>query len=136
LTSRALAARLGPDAIATYCLPLTSNVIGGAEKPEPRYVAIILPDPRQAPASSVCDEMFNIMTKANPAEGGHRPSVGRVLVLLVLSCAVMLVPPLWTAAVDIWQVRPSGQECSALKDAAAKASRSAESAGRAARIST
>src|SRR5215813_283667 len=26
---------LGPDTMATYCLPLTSNVIGGAEKPEP-----------------------------------------------------------------------------------------------------
>jgi hypothetical protein len=26
---------LGPDTIATYLLPLTSNVIGGAEKPEP-----------------------------------------------------------------------------------------------------
>ena len=25
----------GPDAIATYCLPLTSKVMGGAEKPEP-----------------------------------------------------------------------------------------------------
>src|SRR5215471_2440473 len=24
-----------PDAIATYCLPLTSKVMGGAEKPEP-----------------------------------------------------------------------------------------------------
>ena len=26
-----LAAMLGPDTIAIYCLPLTSNVIGGAE---------------------------------------------------------------------------------------------------------
>jgi hypothetical protein len=28
-------ARLSPDRIATYCLPPTSKVIGGAEKPEP-----------------------------------------------------------------------------------------------------
>ena len=27
-----------PDAIAMYCLPLTSNVIGGAEKPEPTLI--------------------------------------------------------------------------------------------------
>ena len=27
--------RTGPDAIATYCLPLTSKVIGGAVKPDP-----------------------------------------------------------------------------------------------------
>src|SRR5579862_5364022 len=26
---------LGPDTMATYCLPPTSKVIGGAEKPEP-----------------------------------------------------------------------------------------------------
>src|SRR6202030_2050371 len=38
LTSLALAAGLGPDTIATYCLPLASNVIGGAEKPEPRLI--------------------------------------------------------------------------------------------------
>src|ERR1700732_155789 len=34
LTSRLLAAGLGPDTIATYCLPLTSKVIGGAAKAE------------------------------------------------------------------------------------------------------
>src|SRR5947209_6733544 len=31
LMSLLLAAMLGPDTIAIYCLPLTSNVIGGAE---------------------------------------------------------------------------------------------------------
>ena len=31
-------AGLGPDTIATYCLPLTSKVIGGAEKPEPTLI--------------------------------------------------------------------------------------------------
>src|SRR5260370_39031538 len=36
--SLALAGPLGPDAIATYCLPLTSNVIGGAAKPEPTLI--------------------------------------------------------------------------------------------------
>src|SRR5690242_18909866 len=34
-TSLRLAVMLGPEATATYCFPLTSNVIGGAEKPEP-----------------------------------------------------------------------------------------------------
>jgi hypothetical protein len=30
---------LGPDTFPTYyCLPLTSNVIGGAEKPEPTLI--------------------------------------------------------------------------------------------------
>src|SRR6202035_5446558 len=38
LTSLALAAGLGPETIATYCLPLASNVIGGAEKPEPTLI--------------------------------------------------------------------------------------------------
>src|ERR1700738_4302697 len=38
LTSLALAAGLGPETIAIYCLPLTSNVIGGAEKPEPTLI--------------------------------------------------------------------------------------------------
>jgi hypothetical protein len=33
LTSRVREPGLGPDTIATYCLPLTSKVIGGAEKP-------------------------------------------------------------------------------------------------------
>src|SRR5205085_6900453 len=32
------AAPLGPETIATYCLPLTSNVIGGAAKPEPTLI--------------------------------------------------------------------------------------------------
>src|SRR6516162_6631296 len=33
-TRRPLAPGLGPETIATYCLPSTSKVIGGAEKPE------------------------------------------------------------------------------------------------------
>ena len=33
--SLVLAPLLGPDTIATYCLPLTSKVIGGAVKPAP-----------------------------------------------------------------------------------------------------
>jgi hypothetical protein len=36
--SLALAEALGPDAIAIYCLPPTSKVIGGAEKPEPTLI--------------------------------------------------------------------------------------------------
>src|SRR5260221_321521 len=35
LMSLDFAAPLGPDAMAMYCLPLTSKVIGGAAKPEP-----------------------------------------------------------------------------------------------------
>ena len=35
---RLRATGLGPDTIATYCLPLTSKVIGGAEKPEPTLI--------------------------------------------------------------------------------------------------
>jgi hypothetical protein len=38
LMSLALAEALGPDAIAIYCLPPTSKVIGGAEKPEPTLI--------------------------------------------------------------------------------------------------
>jgi hypothetical protein len=30
----------------------------------------------------------------------------------------MLVPPLWTALVESWQIRPSHQECHVLKTAA------------------
>jgi hypothetical protein len=43
-----------------------------------------------------------------------------VLAALVLICGAMLVPPLSTAAVEAWQFRPSGQQCSILKDAAAR----------------
>src|SRR5262249_16966818 len=38
LTSLFLAAVLGPDTIATYCLPPTSKVMGGAENPEPTLI--------------------------------------------------------------------------------------------------
>src|SRR5439155_11415791 len=38
LTRRDLPAAVGPDAIATYCLPFTSKVIGGAVKPEPTLI--------------------------------------------------------------------------------------------------
>jgi len=43
-----------------------------------------------------------------------------ILGVLVLSCAGMLVPPLWTAVVGERQFRANGQECSMLKDAAAR----------------
>jgi len=33
-----LAGALGPDAIAMYCLPPTSKVMGGAVKPEPTLI--------------------------------------------------------------------------------------------------
>jgi hypothetical protein len=38
LTRLALAAVVGPDVIARYALPLTSKVIGGAQKPEPLLI--------------------------------------------------------------------------------------------------
>jgi hypothetical protein len=56
-----------------------------------------------------------------------------VLGVLVLICAGMLVAPLWTAAVDVWQIRPSRQECSPLKDAASRQACYEELSGRASR---
>ena len=56
-----------------------------------------------------------------------------VLGVVVLICAGMLVPPLWTALVESWQFRPSGQECSTLKNAAARQACYDELAARAAR---
>ena len=41
-----------------------------------------------------------------------------VLAALVLLCAGMLVPPLWTAVTESSQFRPGGQECSVLEAAA------------------
>ena len=43
-----------------------------------------------------------------------------VLGVLVFICAGMLIAPLWTAAVEVWQFRPNGQECSSLKGVAAR----------------
>ena len=74
--------------------------------------------------------MFNPMTKGakRPIRrrefAGREPAVivGSVVILgvLVFTCAGMLVPPLWTAVVEGSQLRPSGLDCSALKDAAAR----------------
>jgi hypothetical protein len=74
--------------------------------------------------------MFNPMTKGAKRRirrkefAGREPTVitGSVILLgvLVLTCAAMLVPPLWTAVVENRQFRPSDQDCSALKDAAAR----------------
>jgi hypothetical protein len=38
LASCPLEPGLGPDTIPTYCLPVTENVIGGTEKPEPTLI--------------------------------------------------------------------------------------------------
>ena len=43
-----------------------------------------------------------------------------VLGVLVFICAGMLIAPLWTAAVEVWQFRPNPQECSMLKGVAAR----------------
>jgi hypothetical protein len=74
--------------------------------------------------------MFNTVTKARKRRirrkqfAGREPAVitGSVIILgvLVLTCLGMLLPPLWTAVVESRQFRPSGQACSALKDAAAR----------------
>lgn len=45
-----------------------------------------------------------------------------ILAVVVLGSAAMLVPPLWTVLVEGWQVSPNEQECSTLKDAAARES--------------
>jgi hypothetical protein len=45
----------------------------------------------------------------------------------------MLVPPLWAALVQSWQLSPSGQECSTLKKAAAREACYDELAARAGR---
>ena len=52
--------------------------------------------------------------------------------MLVLTCAALLVPPLWTV-VEGWRFGPSGQECSMLEDAAARQACHEELSGRAAR---
>jgi hypothetical protein len=41
-----------------------------------------------------------------------------VIAALVLICASLFVPTIWSAVVESWQFRPSGQECSILKTAA------------------
>jgi hypothetical protein len=40
--------------------------------------------------------------------------------VVVFICAGLIAAPLWRAAVEVWQFRSSGQECSTLKDAAAR----------------
>ena len=55
---------------------------------------------------------------------GREPAVITVSIVilwvLVLACAGMLVPPLWTVVVNAWQFRSSAQECSMLEPAAAR----------------
>ena len=43
-----------------------------------------------------------------------------ILCVLVFACAGMLVPPLWTVAVNAWQFRSGAQECSMLEPAEAR----------------
>jgi hypothetical protein len=49
-----------------------------------------------------------------------------VLGVLVFICAGMLIAPLWTAAVEVWQFHLNGQECSSLEGSAARQSCFAE----------
>jgi hypothetical protein len=76
------------------------------------------------------------MTKKPHHRVGQKEAKGRepvvfttslvVLVVLVFICAGMLIAPLWTPAVEVWQFRPNGQECSSLEDSAARQSCFAE----------
>jgi hypothetical protein len=43
-----------------------------------------------------------------------------VLGVVVLLCAALLAPPLWTVLVEAWHFSPRTQECSTLKDAIAR----------------
>jgi hypothetical protein len=87
--------------------------------------------------------MFNTMTKGAKRRIRHKELAGRepiaitisvvILGVLVLICAGMLVPPLWTAVVESWRFGPGGQECSMLDDAAARQACYEELSARAAR---
>ena len=57
------------------------------------------------------------------------------LAVVVAICVGMLVAPLWSALVQSWQLRPSGQECSTLTKAAAREACYDELAARAVRHS-
>jgi hypothetical protein len=90
-----------------------------------------LPDPRAGLDRFIggYDDMYN-MTKAAKRRVPQKEVTARqpvvvtasviVLAALVLICTAMLAPPLSTAVVEAWQFRPSGQQCSILKDAAAR----------------
>ena len=74
--------------------------------------------------------MLNSMRKGTKRRIRRKEFAGRqpvvvtvsvvILGVLVLSCAGMLVAPLWTAFVGERQFRANGQECRMLKDAAAR----------------
>jgi hypothetical protein len=74
--------------------------------------------------------MLKPMTKGARRPIRRREAAGReptvitasvvILGVLVLTCIGMLLPPLWTAVVEGSRFRPSGQDCSVLKDAAAR----------------
>jgi hypothetical protein len=43
-----------------------------------------------------------------------------ILGVLVFICAGMLIAPLWTAAVEVWQFRLNNHECSSVKGVGAR----------------
>ena len=65
---------------------------------------------------------MNRIWQKEPA--AREPVAIRALVIVlgaaVLLCTGLLVPPLWTAAVEDWQSRPNGQECDSFDDVAAQ----------------
>jgi hypothetical protein len=60
----------------------------------------------------------------NKAGGTKELPVIRASVVLlgaiVVTCVGLLVPPLWTAFLKVWQFNPGAQECSSLKDPTAR----------------
>jgi hypothetical protein len=74
--------------------------------------------------------MLNSMRKGTKRRVRRRKFAGRqpvvitasvvILGVVVLSCAGMLVAPLWTAVVGERQFHANGQKCSMFKDAAAR----------------
>jgi hypothetical protein len=68
---------------------------------------------------------------------GRDPIIIRASALLlgavVLTCVALLVPPLWAAVLKVWQSGPGGQECSMLKEPAARQTCERELSDRASR---
>ena len=63
--------------------------------------------------------------RSGPTEAaGRQPAVITALVVIkcvpVFASAAMLVPPLWTVAINAWQFRSGAQECRMLETAEAR----------------
>jgi hypothetical protein len=86
--------------------------------------------------------MFDTMTREAKRRIPHKEHAGRepvavtisvvILGVLVLTCAALLVPPLWTA-VEGGRFSPGGQDCGMIEDATARQACDEELSARAAR---